>query len=76
MGEVEPKTRPQKRYNVMLPAELFDELQEVAKQKHTTVLELIKRFVKLGLLAVRAETSPDLDFLVRERGVESRVMIL
>lgn len=65
-----------KRYNLVLPTELYDQLQEVADQKHTTVLELIRRFVKLGLLAVRAETTPGLDFIVREDGVESRVMIL
>lgn len=65
-----------KRYNLVLPIELYDQLQEVADQKHTTVLELIRRFVKLGLLAVRAETTPGLDFIVREDGVESRVMIL
>jgi hypothetical protein len=76
MKDVAVHTRNTKRYNVVLPAELFDQLQEVADQKHTTVLELIRRFIKLGLLAVRAETTPDLDFLVREHGVESRVMIL
>lgn len=76
MGKAAAQERRTKRYNVVLPEELFNELQEVADQKHTTVLELIRRFVKLGLLAVRAETTPDLEFLVRERGVESRVMIL
>jgi len=65
-----------KRYNVVLPAELIDQLQEIADQNHTSVLELIKRFIKLGLLVVRAETTPDLEFLVRERGVEKRVMLL
>jgi hypothetical protein len=70
------KDRGTKRYNLVLPAELYDQLQEVADEKHTTVLELIRRFVKLGLLAVRAETTPGLDFVVRENGVESRVMIL
>jgi hypothetical protein len=65
-----------KRHNLVLPEDLYNQLQEVADQKHTTVLELIRRFVKLGLLAVRAETTPGLEFLVRENGVESRVMIL
>jgi hypothetical protein len=76
MPGVAATARSTKRYNLVLPAELFDELQEVADQKHTTVQELVRRFVKLGLLAVRAETTPGLDFLVRESGVESRVMIL
>ena len=71
-----PDARAIKRYNVVLPAALYDELQKVAAEKHTTVLELIRKFVKLGLLAVRAETTPNLDFVVRENGVESRVFIL
>jgi hypothetical protein len=70
------RTRATKRFNVVLPAELLSDLEEIAEAKHTTVLELIRRFIKLGLLAVRAETTPELEFIVRERGVESRVMIL
>ena len=60
----------------MLPGELLTELQEVADQKHTTVVELIRKFVKLGLLAVQAESTPGMEFLIRENGVEQRVLIL
>jgi hypothetical protein len=62
-----------RRFNVVLPAELLNQLQEVAHENHTTTLDLIKRFVKLGLLVVRAEKDPDLEFLIRERGVTERV---
>jgi len=65
-----------RRYNVVLPAELLDQLQEVADEYHTSTLDLIKRFIRLGLLAVRAEKTPDLEFFIREGGVEKRVLIV
>jgi len=65
-----------KRYNLVLPEELFNQLQEVANRKHTTVLELIRKFVKLGLIAVQAEDTPGTEFLLRENGIEQRILIL
>jgi hypothetical protein len=55
-----------KRYNLALPQELFDELQELADRQHTTVVELIRRFIKLGLIAVRVQENPDAALLIRE----------
>lgn len=65
-----------KRYNLVLPQALYQQLQEVADERHTTVLELIKRFIRLGLLAVQAENDPNLDFIVRENGVEKQLLVL
>lgn len=70
------RSKDTRRCNLVLPGELLTELQEVADQKHTTVVELIRKFVKLGLLAVQAESTPGMEFLIRENGVEQRVLIL
>jgi hypothetical protein len=73
---VEAEATSTKRYNLVLPQALYQQLQEVADERHTTVLELIKRFIRLGLLAVQAEDDPNLDFIVRENGVEKRLLVL
>ncbi len=69
-------TSAAKRYNLVLPEELYTELQTVADRHHTTVVELIRRFVKLGLLVAKAEESPDTAFLIRKGDEEQRLLLL
>ena len=65
-----------KRYNLVLPEELFNEVQTVADRHHTTVLEVLRRFIKLGLLVAQAEESPDTAFLIRKGNEEQRLLLL
>jgi hypothetical protein len=65
-----------KRYNLVLPEELFNEVQTIADRHHTTVLEVLRRFVKLGLLVAKAEESPDMAFILREGDKERELMLL
>jgi hypothetical protein len=44
-----------KRYNLVLPEELYSELEKVADDKGVPVVELLRKFIKLGLLALDAE---------------------
>jgi hypothetical protein len=63
-----------KRYNLALPETLFDELQKLAERRHTTVVELLRRFIKLGLLAIELEETPDAALLIREGDTEREVL--
>lgn len=65
-----------KRYNLVLPEEIFTEVQTLADRHHTTVLEILRRFVKLGLLVAKAEESPDASFLIRKGDEEQRLVLL
>jgi hypothetical protein len=65
-----------KRYNLSLPEELYQEVQALAEERHTTVLELLRRFVKLGLLVARSEKSPDMAFILREGDKERELILL
>lgn len=69
-------TSAAKRYNLVLPEELYQEVQSLAEQRHTTVLELLRRFVKLGLLVAKAEESPDMAFILREGDKERELLLL
>jgi hypothetical protein len=69
-------TSAAKRYNLVLPEELYQEVQRLAEQRHTTVLELLRRFVKLGLLVAKAEESPDMAFILREGDKERELLLL
>lgn len=43
------------RYNLSIPAILMENLQGVAEEECTSVLEIIRRFIKLGLIAVQLQ---------------------
>ena len=70
------KKKNLKRYNLVIPDELFNEVQELADEKHTTVVELFRRFIKLGLLAAQIENSPEVSLLIREGDTEREIIML
>jgi hypothetical protein len=65
-----------KRYTLVLPTELYNEVQRVADAKHTTVVDIIRRFIKLGLLLVQVEGTPDAALLIREGDSEKQIVLL
>lgn len=65
-----------KRYNLALPADLFEQVEELAAQKQTTVVHVLRRFIKLGLIASRIEDSPDAALLIREGETEKEIVFL
>ena len=65
-----------KRYNMVLPQPLFDELQIIADERHSTVLEVLKQFIRLGLLVSKTEKSPDAAVIIREGDRERELMLI
>jgi hypothetical protein len=65
-----------KRYTLVLPTELFDEVKRVADARQTTVVDMLRRFIRLGLLSVRLEETPDAALLIREGESEKEILLL
>jgi hypothetical protein len=65
-----------KRYNLALPEELFNELQELAERKQTSVVDILRRSIKLGLLAASLEETPDSAIIIRRGGVEREIVLI
>ena len=65
-----------KRYNLVLPEELFEEIQMVADKQQITVVEILRNFIKLGLLAIQIKETPDSALLIRENGTEREIILL
>lgn len=57
-------TQKMKRYNLVLPDDLFNQVQDLADRRHTTVAETLRKFIKLGLLVM---TDPGVS-LIRKEG--------
>lgn len=71
------KTQTRRRYSLVLPDELFEELQGVADARGTSVVELIRLFVKIGLMAIKLEDEPGDDnaLIIRKGGKERELLI-
>jgi hypothetical protein len=65
-----------KRYNLVLPEELFEEVRQLAEDRNTAVVDVLRRFIKLGLLVARVEATPGAAFVIREGDVEREVILL
>lgn len=60
------RQKNQRRYNLILPDELYTEVQHYADKKNVTVIELLRRFIKLGLLVAHKEHVSDTSIIIRE----------
>ncbi len=65
-----------KRYNLALPEDLFNEIQKLSDSQHITVLELLRRFIKLGLLVSKIQENPDSALFIREGENEREIVFL
>jgi hypothetical protein len=65
-----------KRYNLVLPEKLYDEMYAVASSHHTTVLELMRKFIKLGLLAMELQEKPDASLIIKDGNIEREILML
>ena len=64
------------RYNIVLPEDLVQRLQDIATAKQTTTIEIIRRFLKLGLVVAELENKPDTALIIRESGKDREVLLM
>ncbi len=64
-----------KRYHIALPSELLGEIQGVADKRGVTVVELFRRFIRLGLIADKVQDTDGSELLIREGKRETRILI-
>ncbi len=64
------------RYNLALPKELFDELKDAADARGITVVEALRKFIKLGLIALDTQDKPGSALIIREGDTEREIMLL
>jgi hypothetical protein len=62
-----------KRYNLVISEELFDAVQQMADEKDTTVVELIRKFLRLGLVIADAEKDDLATLYIREGDQEKQI---
>lgn len=65
-----------KRYNIVLPQGLFDEMKSEADKHGVTVAHFLRQAIKLGLIIDEANNNPDKEVIVRENGVDHYMLII
>jgi ATP-dependent Clp protease ATP-binding subunit ClpC len=70
------RRRQGRRYSLVLPEELFAEVERLAERQQTTVVELLRRFTRLGLLVTQLQERQDAALIVREGGTERQLLLL
>lgn len=63
-----------KRYNLVIPHALYDEVKALADQEDIPVLELLRRFIRLGLVLFRLLSDPETALLVRIKDSQTGVV--
>ncbi len=70
------KQRGMKKYQIVVPESLFEEIEKIANSRQTTVIDIIRRFLKLGLLTARIENTPNAGLFIREGDSEREIILL
>ena len=65
-----------KRYNLVLPEELFNAVQAVAKEEGTAFVTVLKRFLRLGLVATEAMKKHDGKLLLKQGANVKEIFLL
>ncbi len=65
-----------KRYSLVIPEDLYREVERLANEEQTTVVDLLRRFIKLGLLITRVQQDPTGAVIIREGSRERELIIL
>jgi len=76
LSQAPPTETGLKRFNVVLPDHLFREMQDLADRRHTSVVELMRRFCRLGLLVTRASETTGSAFIIRDGDRERELLLL
>jgi hypothetical protein len=62
-----------RRYNLQISKDLYEDIERISIELDTSVVEVIKRFLRFGLIVYDLQRSPDVDLLISEKGEVTKV---
>lgn len=63
-----------KRYSLVVTGSLFNDVQRTAEEEHTSIIDLLRRYIKLGLFISKIANNPDAQIIVRKNGKEQEIV--
>lgn len=70
-----PSTKNIARYNLALPTTLYDEVKQAADNHGVTVVDIIRKFLQIGLMVLRLQDEPGAALIIREGDSERQILI-
>lgn len=65
-----------KRFNLVLSEDLLGQVEALAEEEDTSIVEMFRRFIKLGLIAAEVQKDPDAALFIREGNHEREILFL
>lgn len=65
-----------KRYNLVLSETLYAELEDAARKRNTSVVDMLRRYIRLGLLVEEIDANPHAELLIREGERERQIVLI
>lgn len=66
------KEQRSKRYHLMVNEDVYEEIQRLAEREGVPVVDLFRRFLKLGLIVAKSQEIPGTTIVIREGGTKER----
>lgn len=63
-----------KRYNLVIPTELYAELETIATKRQVKVVDVLRGYIELGLWFDTTMNKPDTSLLIKEGGKERELV--
>lgn len=73
MGEI-AKPKSKKRYNLVIPVELYNQLSEIAGRDGASVIDVMRRFIKVGLYIDAVSHTKGAKVIIREGKSEREIV--
>ena len=64
-----------KRYNLTLPVSLYEKVKEIASENDSTILNVIKMFIKIGIKLYNSDKNGSEVIIRDENGRENKITI-
>jgi ATP-dependent Clp protease ATP-binding subunit ClpA len=75
-SQLAERQRGVRRHSLVLPEDLFLQVQALANEEQTSVTDLLRRFAKLGLLIMETQKTPGASIVIRQGATEQRLVVL
>ena len=69
----EPRT---KRYNLVVGDDLYRAVKEVADAEGVQVVDILRRFIKIGLLVSESQKEPGTSLVIRQGSKEREIVLV
>jgi hypothetical protein len=59
-----------------IPSDLYDKLQQAADSRQTSVVQLLRQFITIGLMVLDLDETPESSLVVRRGETEEKIKLV